>query len=132
MSRGPAAREEEGGNGMAKYMLLIYGDEVAASQASDAQMKEIGDAYEVFTQSIRASGNYVDGDPFQPTTAATTVQVRDGKTVTGEGPADVSKEQLTAYYKVEADGPEQAIEMASRIPGAQWGTIEVRPVMLFD
>jgi hypothetical protein len=60
------------------------------------------------------------------------VQVRDGKTVTGSGPADVTKEQLTAYYKVQADSPEQAIEMASRIPGANWGTIEVRPVWQFD
>ena len=117
---------------MAKYMLLIYGDEVAASHASEAQMKEVGDAYEVFTQSIRGSGNYLDGDPFLPTDTATTVQVRDGKTVTGSGPADASKEQLTAYYKVQADSPEQAVEIASRIPGAQWGTIEVRPVMLFD
>jgi hypothetical protein len=86
----------------------------------------------VFTQSIKGSGNYVDGDPFLPTDTARTVQVRDGKTVTGSGPADVTKEQLTAYYKVQADSPEQAIEMASRIPGANWGTIEVRPVWQFD
>jgi len=117
---------------MAKYMLLIYGDESAASQVTDAQMKEIGDAYEVFTQSIKGTGNYLDGDPFLPTGTATTVRVRDGKTETGGGPADVAREQLTAYYKVEADSPEQAIEMASRIPGAGWGTVEVRPVMMFD
>jgi hypothetical protein len=117
---------------MAKYMLLIYGDEAAASHMDDVQMKEVGDAYEMFTQSIKGTGNYLDGDPFQPTGTATTVQVRDGKTQTGSGPADVSKEQLTAYYKVEADSPEKAIEMASRIPGANWGTIEVRPVWQFD
>jgi hypothetical protein len=117
---------------MAKYMLLIYGDEAAASQVTEAQMKEIGDAYEVFTQSIKGTGNYLDGDPFLPTGTATTVRVRDGRTETGSGPADVSKEQLTAYYKVEADSPEQAAEMAARIPGANWGTIEVRPVWMFD
>ena len=117
---------------MAKYMLLIYGDEAAASNMGDAQMKEVGDAYEVFTQSIKGTGNYLDGDPFLPTGTATNVRVRDGKTETGKGPADVTKEQLTAYYKVEADSPEQAVEMASRIPGANWGTIEVRPVWQFD
>ncbi len=117
---------------MAKYMLLIYGDEAAASNMSDAQMKEVSDAYEVFTQSIKSSGNYVDGDPFLATDTATNVRVRDGKIETGKGPADVTKEQLTAYYKVEADSPEQAVEMASRIPGANWGTIEVRPVWQFD
>jgi hypothetical protein len=117
---------------MAKYMLLIYGDEAAASTMDDAQMKEVGDAYEVFTQSIKGSGNYVDGDPFLPTTTAVSVRVRGGKTETAGGPADVVKEQLTAYYKVEAENPEQAIEMASRIPGANWGTIEVRPVWQFD
>ena len=117
---------------MAKYMLLIYGDEAAASNMSDAQMKEVGDAYELFTQSIKSSGNYVDGDPFLATDTATNVRVRDGKTETGKGPADATKEQLTAYYKVEADSPEQAVEMASRIPGANWGTIEVRPVWQFD
>lgn len=117
---------------MAKYMLLIYGDEAATSGMSDAQMKEVGDAYEVFTQSIKGTGNYLDGDPFLPTGTAKTVRVRDGKTETAGGPADVAKEQLTAYYKVEADTPEQAVEMASRIPGANWGTIEVRPVWQFD
>lgn len=117
---------------MAKYMLLIYGDEAAASAMSDAQIKEFGDAYEVFTQSIKGSGNYLDGDPFLPTGTAVNVRVRGGKTEKGSGPADVVKEQLTAYYKVEADTPEQAVEMASRIPGASWGTIEVRPVWQFD
>jgi hypothetical protein len=117
---------------MAKYMLLIYGDETAASHMDEAQMKEVGDAYEVFTQSIKGSGNYLDGDPFLPTETATTVRVRDGKTETAGGPADVTKEQLTAYYKVQADSAEQALEMASRIPGANWGTIEVRPVWQFD
>jgi len=117
---------------MAKYMLLIYGDEAAASAMDEAQIKEVGDAYEVFTQSIKRSGNYVDGDPFLPTTTAVNVRVRGGQTQTAGGPADVAKEQLTAYYKVEADSAEQAVEMASRIPGAGWGTIEVRPVWQFD
>lgn len=111
-----------------RYMLLIFGDEQAALQATPEQREETGNAYEAFTRSIRATGVFLDGDPFQPRAAATTVRVRDGKTTTADGPVDPSQEQLLAYYKVEAESPEQAAELAARIPGAQYGSIEVRPV----
>jgi hypothetical protein len=115
-----------------KFMLLIYGDEKAAAQASPEQVQATSDAYEEFTKSIVASGNFLDGDPFQATDTASTVEVRDGKTETNKGPADTTSLQLGAYYKVQADSAEQAAEMASRIPGARFGTIEVRPVWEFD
>jgi hypothetical protein len=115
-----------------KYMLLIYGDEGAAAQATPEQLHAQSDAYEVFTKSIVASGNFLDGDPFLPTSSAKTVAVRDGKTTTTPGPFEATTQQLLAYYKVEADDEAQAIEMATRIPGALTGTIEVRPVMTFD
>jgi hypothetical protein len=115
-----------------KYMLLIYGDEKAAAQATPEQFKAQGDAYEVFTKSIVASGNYLDGDPFLPTSTAKTVAVRDGQTTTTPGPFEATTQQLLAYYKVEADDEKHALEMAGRIPGAQYGTIEVRPVMTFE
>ena len=115
-----------------KYMLLIYGDEQAAAQATPDQLKQVSDAYEEFTQSIRKSGNFLDGDPFMPTSTAKSVRVRDGGTEAQDGPTVTTNPQLVAYYKVEADGPEQAIELASRIPGARWGSIEVRPVVQFD
>jgi hypothetical protein len=123
--------KDEGGSHV-KYALLIYADERAAAQATPEQLHAQADAYEVFTKSIVASGNFLDGDPFLPTSAAQTVQVRDGRTQTTTGPAVQSNPQLLAYYKVEADGPEQAAEMASRIPGALYGAIEVRPIMTFD
>ncbi|HCP61761.1 MAG TPA: hypothetical protein DIU14_04715 [Actinobacteria bacterium] len=115
-----------------KFMLLIYGDESAAAHATPEQMQAEGAAYEVFTQSIVASGQFLDGDPFLPTSTATTVQVRDGRTETNEGPAVKSDPQLTAYYKVEAESPEAAAEMATRVPGVHYGSIEIRPVMTFD
>ncbi|MDP9220708.1 MAG: YciI family protein [Actinomycetota bacterium] len=116
-----------------KYMLLIYGNEAAAAQASEADLHAEGAAYEVFTKSIVDSGNFLDGDPFLPTSAAKTLRVRDGQTQTAQGPAvATSPEQLLAYYKVEADGPEAALGFAARIPGARHGSIEVRPVMTFD
>lgn len=115
-----------------KYMLLIYRDESAAANASPEDMQAEGAAYEEFTKSIMATGSFLDGDPFEPTGAATTVSVRDGRVETRKGPAEQTKLQLGAYYRVEAEGPEQAIEMASRIPGARYGFIEVRPVWNFD
>jgi hypothetical protein len=115
-----------------KFMFLIYGDEGQAANATPEQLQAQADAYETFTKSIVAGGNFLDGDPFQPTGTASTVEVRNGKTETKPGPADTSRMQLGAYYKIQAESPEQAVEMASRIPGAQYGTIEVRPVWEFD
>ncbi|MFL5798749.1 MAG: YciI family protein [Actinomycetota bacterium] len=115
-----------------KFMLLIYGDEQAASQATPEQFQAQSDAYDEFTKSIVASGAFLDGDPFQPTSTAKTVQVRDGQTATAPGPFEATKQQLFAYYKVEAADEQQALDLAARIPGAHTGTIEVRPVMTFD
>jgi hypothetical protein len=115
-----------------KYMLLIYGDEQAAAHATPEQLKAEGDRYEAFTQSIIASGNFLDGDPFMPTSMSRTVKVRDGATQASDGTPGPGDGQLTAYYKVEADSAAAAEEMASRIPGAAYGTIEVRPVVAFD
>jgi hypothetical protein len=115
-----------------KYMLLIYRDEKAAAKVSPADLQKEGAAYEAFTNSIKESGNFLDGDPFEATSNAHTVEVRGGKTQSRQGPADTSKLQLGAYYKVEAKSPEEAIEMAARIPGATYGSIEVRPVWDFS
>jgi hypothetical protein len=111
-----------------KYVLLIYRDEKASAKASPADLQKEGAAYDAFTKSIKDSGNFLDGDPFEPTGNAQTVEVRGGTTQTRNGPADTAKLQLGAYYKVEAKSPEEAAEMASRIPGATYGSIEVRPV----
>jgi hypothetical protein len=115
-----------------KFMLLIYGDEEQAAKGTPEQFQAVSDEYEKFTKSITESGNFLDGDPFLPTSTAKAVQVRDGQTKTSSGPVVNTDPQLQAYYKVQADGPEQALEMASRIPGARYGAIEVRQVMEFD
>jgi hypothetical protein len=115
-----------------KFMLLIYGDEQAAANATPEQTKQVGDAYEVFTQSIVQSGNFLDGDPFMPTSTAKSVRVTGSGTETSDGPTVRTSPQLTAYYKVQADSFDQAIEFASRIPGARWGSIEVRQVIEYD
>ena len=115
-----------------KYMLLIYGDEQAQAAATPEQAKAVEDEYDVFTRSIVESGNFLDGDPFMPTTTAKSVRVAGGRTETTDGPTVRTDPQLVAYYKVQADSLDQALDFASRVPGAQWGSIEVRPVVEFD
>lgn len=115
-----------------KYMLLIYGDESAMAHATPEQTQAVADEYEAFSRSIRASGNFLDGDPFLPTTTATTVAANGSGIGSSGGPAVTTSPQLIAYYKVEADGPEQAVEMATRVPHAKYGAVEVRQIVQYD
>jgi hypothetical protein len=94
--------------------------------------KKMTAEYGVFTQSIIQSGHFKAGDGLQPTTTATSVRVRDGKTLTTDGPFAETREQLGGYYLVEAKDLDTALGIAARIPGATTGTIEVRPVMIYD
>ena len=115
-----------------KYMLLIYGDESATAQATPEQAQAVADEYEAFSRSIRESGNFLDGDPFLPTTTATTVGANGSGIGSSGGPAVTTSPQLIAYYKVEADGAEQAVEMATRVPHAKYGAVEVRQIVQYD
>jgi hypothetical protein len=85
-----------------------------------------------YTQSIVQSGHFKAGDGVQPSTTATTVRVRDGKVMTTDGPFAETREQLGGYYLIDAKDLDTAIEIASRIPGAKTGSIEVRPIMIYD
>jgi hypothetical protein len=112
-----------------QYILLIYNDETKEPKPGDANRAEVFREYGQFTESIRQSGNLVAGAPLQPTTTATTVRVRDGKRLVTDGPFAETREQLGGYYLVEAKNLDDAIAMAARIPGARWGSIEVRPIL---
>ena len=112
-----------------QYLLLIYGDESAQKNATQADMNAMFSAYRDFTQSIIKTGQMKAGDALQPTATATTVRVRDGKTLRTDGPFAETKEQLGGYYLVEAADADEAVAIAARIPGARYGTIEVRPVL---
>ena len=96
------------------------------------QRKALSGEYGAFTQSIIQSGHFKAGDGLQPTTTATTVRVRDGKMLTTDGPFAETREQLGGYYLVEAKDLDAALGIAARIPGAKSGSIEVRPVMVYD
>jgi hypothetical protein len=114
-----------------RYLLAIYGDEQASVNASPADMAAVADAYNAFTKDIVDRGLFQSGEALQPTSTATTVRVRDGRTLTTDGPFAETKEQLGGYYLVDCKNLDEAIELAAKIPGAATGSIEVRPVMEF-
>lgn len=115
-----------------RYLLLIYTNEAQDAQATPEQMEAVMGAYWAFTKELNESGKNLGGEALQPTSTATTVQVREGKTLTTDGPFAETKEQLGGYYMVEAENLDEAIAWAAKIPGAQVGSIEVRPVMEFE
>ncbi len=115
-----------------KYLCLIYDEEskLAAmpKDESDAFMGE----YFAFTDDIRRSGHLVAGEALHPVQTATTLRIRNGKLSTTDGPFAETREQLGGFYLIEARDLNEAIQVASRIPSARTGSIEVRPVVNFD
>jgi hypothetical protein len=115
-----------------QYLLMIYRNEADLGKMSAADRQTMTADYGAFTQSIIQSGHFKAGDGLQPTSTATTVRVRDGKTLTTDGPFAETREQLGGYYLVEAKDLDTALAIAARIPGAKTGSIEVRPIMVYD
>jgi hypothetical protein len=113
-----------------QYLLLIYQNEASRPKTDDARNKLFAE-YGEFTQSIIKSGNFKAGDALQPVSTATTVRVRDGKTVTTHGPFAETREVLIGYYLVDAKDLDEATGMAARIPSARDGSIEVRPILSY-
>jgi hypothetical protein len=112
-----------------QYLMLMYHSEADGAKIPPAEMAVWFEKYGKFTEEIKKSGNYLGGNPLKPTNTATTVRVRDSKRVVTDGPFAETKEQLGGYYLIEATDLDQAISIAARIPGALYGSIEVRPIM---
>jgi hypothetical protein len=114
-----------------RYLCLIYDDESKMGIRPKDQADTMNAEYYEFTDSIKKGGQYVGGEALQPTSAATTVRVRGGKVSTTDGPYAETKEQLGGYYLINAKDLNEAIQIASRIPSARSGSIEVRPIREF-
>lgn len=109
-----------------RYMLLIYGDEKAWTD------KEREDCYQesaALTRELHERGQYVGASPLLPVATARSVRVRGGKQMVTDGPFAETREQLGGYFLIEAKDLNEALAIASRVPGARKGTVEVRPVM---
>jgi hypothetical protein len=109
-----------------RYMLLVY----AGEQALDEKEREqcYGESVQL-THDLNSSGHYLAAAPLHPTSTATSVRLRDGKRLVTDGPFAETREQLGGYYLINAKNLDEAIGIAARIPGAKWGTIEIRPVV---
>jgi hypothetical protein len=115
-----------------QYLLLIYGDQDGWKSRSEEENGQLMQDYYQFTQELEQSGAMVAGNALQPTETATTVRVRNDETLTTDGPFAETKEQLGGYYLVDVGSIDEALEWAAKIPGAWHGSVEVRPVMVFD
>jgi len=111
-----------------QYLLMLYFDDTAWPQMTPEQQKEGNAAYMAYTQALAESGALVGANRLQPSRAATTVRLKDGKPQVLDGPFADSKEQLGGYYLIEAADLDAALAWAARCPTTGHGVVEVRPV----
>ncbi len=115
-----------------KYALLIYTDESLAPAEGSPEFAEMYQAYYKFTEDITNEGVNLGGEALHGIESSTSVRVRNGEQTMTDGPFAETKEQLGGFYLVDVDDLDAAIAVAARIPGAQHGTIEVRPIVTFE
>ena len=115
-----------------QYALLIYTDEHVDAQMSEAEQATLYEGYNAFGKEAEQRGVIRGGDALMPTSTATTVRVRNGKMLTTDGPFAETKEQLGGFYILDCKDLDEAIEFAAKIPGAAYGSLEIRPVMVFE
>lgn len=114
-----------------KYMLLIFSDPAAGGSVAVAGEKMM-DEYVAFTNAIVESGELVAGDALQGSDTATVVRVQAGQVSTTDGPFVETKEFIAGYYVVDVKDLDRALELASQIPDARTGGVEVRPIVEFS
>lgn len=112
-----------------RYMMLIYTDEAVEASRTPAENEAVMSQYFAFSRETRERGAYLTGEPLHPTNMATTVRVRDGRIFTSDGPFAETKEQLGGFYILNCKDLDEAIELAAKIPGAQEGSVEIRPIV---
>ena len=115
-----------------KYLCLIYSNEAQWATMPRGEYDAVLAEYVAFTEQIHREGKFVAGENLQPTRMAKSVRVRDGKISTTDGPFAETKEQLGGFYLIDAEDLKDAIQVASWIPSARYGAIEVRPVVDFS
>ncbi len=109
-----------------KYLALIYSDEALDHP------EDIMEQYGAYTETIDKAGVHVGGEALEPVSTATSIRVRNGERQVTDGPFAETKEQLGGYYLLDCDSLDDAIKYAAMIPSAKYGTVEVRPLMVFE
>lgn len=115
-----------------QYLCLIYENEAVELNRSDEENGKIISAYMAFTEEVKENGKMVAGDALMPTDTATTIRIRDNELMVSDGPFAETKEQLGGYYLLECENLDDAIATAAKIPSAKSGSIEIRPIMVFE
>jgi len=112
-----------------KYMALIYDAESSGAEEGTPEFDAMMTGYFKANETYTKDGVMVAGEALEPTSTATTVRVRGGKTETMDGPFAETKEQLGGFYIFDCENLDAAIRYAAMIPGAASGSVELRPVM---
>ncbi|MBK8901830.1 MAG: YciI family protein [Anaerolineaceae bacterium] len=115
-----------------QYLLMIYTNEQEEAQRTPEAQEAVMAEYFAFTKDVREAGIMLAGEALHPTTAATTVRVRNGQISSTDGPFAETKEQLGGYYLLNCENLDEAIQWAAKIPGAREGSIEIRPIWEFE
>ena len=114
-----------------QYLALIYADPAVEPQYGTPAFAEMMAGYTAFTATLRAQGAYKSGEGLKPAATATSVRLRHGKVETMDGPFAETKEHLGGYYLIEVPDLDAAIALAAQIPTVGYGTVELRPVMVY-
>lgn len=115
-----------------KYLALIYAAAEAEPQPNTPEFGQLMAGYEAASETYAKDGVFVAGEALQPIETATSIRIRDGKAQLMDGPFAETKEQLGGFYLFECDTLDDAIKYAKMIPTAEYGTVELRPIMTFD
>lgn len=113
---------------MPRYAVLIYRPEVNQEEWGSPEFRKVAQSWAAFTDEITKAGVMKASEGLQPTSTATTVRVREGKTLTTDGPFAETREQLGGVFMFECKDLDEAISWAAKIPHAQDGSIEIRPL----
>ncbi len=114
-----------------QYMLLIYGDPAVEPQYGTPAFQAMMAGYGAFSQRLRDDGVMRGGEGLQGVETATVLRVRDGKVETMDGPFATTKEHLGGFYVIDVPDLDAALKYAAMVPSASYGTVEVRPVMIY-
>lgn len=113
-------------------MLLIYAAENIEPQPPTPEFGALIEGYMAFTQEVTEKGVMLASDALDPVASASTVRVRNGKTEVSDGPFAETKEQLGGFYLLKCENLDEALAFAAKIPTAEHGCVEVRPVRVFE
>jgi hypothetical protein len=112
-----------------EYLILLYADETLAGKLPPEELGQILGEFGALTADLHKKNQLLHTSPLQPTRAATTVRVRDGKRSLHDGPFAETKEQLGGYYVIDVPSLDEAIAVAERLPTARFGSVEIRPIL---